>query len=388
MSGPAPSPPHLDSGPLGRLPKVALRQARLAERLARSEPDAGPRAVLGWLADRLGPDVEFGRPEVARRAAGLGRPGLVGQWGWPRLATRVGVGIEAPLVHAVADRLLGYDRPPGEEGLQVTPVERGILAFVLAESLARLADGPGPLGPWDLVLDRVGTEAFDAEDLGEILTLRWPIRIGPTAASARLWVPEGLVARWLEAAPAPSPAALSSIDRFAGLVGHWHVEVERIDLPGGLSTLRVGHVLPLGALGGTPRSPSGPVALALGDSAGRSWFLAEPVPDSAGSRIRLVSPLRRERTTREAIPVNPPPTPTPSPADPSPAELPVTVVVELGRINLPLRRLADLRPGDVVELGRHAREPVELTSGGRLVARGELVQVDAGLGVRITSLFF
>jgi type III secretion system YscQ/HrcQ family protein len=65
----------------------------------------------------------------------------------------------------------------------------------------------------------------------------------------------------------------------------------------------------------------------------------------------------------------------------------VTLVVELGRINLPLRRLADLKPGDVLELGRHAREPVELTSGGRLIARGELVQIDTELGVRVTNVF-
>ena len=80
---------------------------------------------------------------------------------------------------------------------------------------------------------------------------------------------------------------------------------------------------------------------------------------------------------------------SPESANPSspPAEVPVTLTVELGRINLPLHRLADLKPGDVLELGRHAREPVELTSNGRLVARGELVQIDTELGVRILSVF-
>jgi flagellar motor switch protein FliN/FliY len=67
--------------------------------------------------------------------------------------------------------------------------------------------------------------------------------------------------------------------------------------------------------------------------------------------------------------------------------VPVTLTVELGRVNLTLHRLADIKPGDVLELGRHAKEPVELTSGGRLVARGELVQVDTELGVRITHVF-
>jgi flagellar motor switch protein FliN/FliY len=71
----------------------------------------------------------------------------------------------------------------------------------------------------------------------------------------------------------------------------------------------------------------------------------------------------------------------------SPLDVPVTLAVELGRVNLTLNRLADLKPGDVIELGRHSREPVELTSNGRLVARGELLLIDTELGVRVTHLF-
>ena len=55
----------------------------------------------------------------------------------------------------------------------------------------------------------------------------------------------------------------------------------------------------------------------------------------------------------------------------SPLDVPVTLTVELGRVNLTLSRLADLKPGDVIELSRHSRAPIELTSNGRLVARGD-----------------
>ena len=92
--------------------------------------------------------------------------------------------------------------------------------------------------------------------------------------------------------------------------------------------------------------------------------------------------------TKEFLP--PEPRPMPDHAVPNPAEpvdLPVTLVVELGRASLPLARLADLRPGDLVELNRHARDPVDLTSDGRPVARGELVEVDGTLGVRVTKVF-
>ena len=79
--------------------------------------------------------------------------------------------------------------------------------------------------------------------------------------------------------------------------------------------------------------------------------------------------------------------PPASSPEPAPLDVPVTLTVELGRVNLTLNRLADLRPGDVIELGRHSREPVELTSNGRLVARGELVLIDTDLGIRVTHVF-
>ena len=77
---------------------------------------------------------------------------------------------------------------------------------------------------------------------------------------------------------------------------------------------------------------------------------------------------------------------TPSP-DAPPSDVPVTLTVEIGRVSLTLNRLADLKAGDVIELARHSREPVELTSGGRIVARGELILIDTELGVRVTHVF-
>ena len=41
-----------------------------------------------------------------------------------------------------------------------------------------------------------------------------------------------------------------------------------------------------------------------------------------------------------------------------PLDVPVTLTVELGRVNLTLTQLADLKPGDVVELNRHSRAPL------------------------------
>lgn len=65
-------------------------------------------------------------------------------------------------------------------------------------------------------------------------------------------------------------------------------------------------------------------------------------------------------------------------------ELPL--VVRFGRAVMPLRALADLGPGSVVDMGRSPDEPVELVVGERVIARGEVVVVAGNYGVRITEL--
>jgi flagellar motor switch protein FliN/FliY len=65
-------------------------------------------------------------------------------------------------------------------------------------------------------------------------------------------------------------------------------------------------------------------------------------------------------------------------------ELPL--VVRFGRAVMPLKALADLGPGSVVDMGRSPDEPVELLVGDRLIARGEVVVVAGNYGVRITEL--
>jgi type III secretion system YscQ/HrcQ family protein len=383
--------------PLGDLPRVALGHAQLGAWLARASDEGRGARWLDWLADAIGPSIEVGRPEVIGRASGLRRAGVVAVLTWPRLAASVGLGIEAPLAHAVVDRLLGFDRLPAETRAAVSPVEWGVLTFVVAETLRRLAAaGPGPLGPWDPTIDRVGPDPFDPVGLGPMATIRWPVRVGEIEGSIRLWTPEALVGRWLSAAT-PPPSDQADARRWPELSSIWRAEAGAVALPRGLRTLRVGGVLPItgSRLTGSAQSPTGTVELTLrlAGSGGRLVIAAAPVPLSGGGRLTVTAPPTIEPIPREPLAVSTPrthatPDPDRTPAAPLNAgDVPVTLTVELGRVNLSLGRLADLKPGDVLELGRHSREPVELTSGGRLVARGELVQIDTELGVRITNLF-
>ncbi len=64
-------------------------------------------------------------------------------------------------------------------------------------------------------------------------------------------------------------------------------------------------------------------------------------------------------------------------------EVPVVVRVEIGSVELRAREWAALGAGDVVALGKRVGEGVTLRVGGVTVARGELVDIDGEVGVRV-----
>ena len=65
----------------------------------------------------------------------------------------------------------------------------------------------------------------------------------------------------------------------------------------------------------------------------------------------------------------------------------VNMAVEIGRMDLPLKRLRGLRHGEVVALDRSVGDPVDVRINGKLIARGEVVAVDGRrYGVRLTEI--
>ncbi len=68
-------------------------------------------------------------------------------------------------------------------------------------------------------------------------------------------------------------------------------------------------------------------------------------------------------------------------------EIPVEVVVELGRLRLVLRDLAALSENDVLELDQPVDRPLELVVSGRRLAQGELMMDGDRVALRITEVF-
>ena len=67
-------------------------------------------------------------------------------------------------------------------------------------------------------------------------------------------------------------------------------------------------------------------------------------------------------------------------------DVPVSLSVELGSCQMPMREVLQLDTGAVVQLEKVADAPVELFVNRKLVARGEVVVVEDHFGIKITEL--
>ncbi|WP_165064740.1 FliM/FliN family flagellar motor switch protein [Paludisphaera rhizosphaerae] len=387
------SPPPVDVWE--GLPRLSRKGLELERRAGAWLESSAVQAAFAWL-DHDGLNVTFDRPEVEFRGSGLARPGLVAQLRWPRLRTRLAIGVEVPIVHAVVDRLLGFDRPFEEARLQTTPVEWGVWTYLVVRSVEEIAAAgasPFHLGgrpeedAFDVSIDRVGPSAFEIEGLGEITTIRWAVNVGGVAGTVRLWLPSSLSSYWIDSEPAPKPRRPIT-PAVVETASEWRAVAGSSLMSRGLASLRVGGVLPLSGspLTGTPEAPEGDLWLTTA-GVGANYRIAVRIePATSGRRVRVVGSLEHIPSPPGDVEMSVEP---PRAAVPvvDPLDAPVTLTIELGRLTVPLSRLADLKAGEVLELNRHSREPVEISSNGRIVARGDLVLIGDELGVRVTSVF-
>jgi flagellar motor switch protein FliN/FliY len=67
-------------------------------------------------------------------------------------------------------------------------------------------------------------------------------------------------------------------------------------------------------------------------------------------------------------------------------DVPLSISVELGRTSLTIRDLLALGQGSILQLDRHAGEPVDVLVNGKRLARGEVVVIDEDFGIRVTEV--
>ena len=67
-------------------------------------------------------------------------------------------------------------------------------------------------------------------------------------------------------------------------------------------------------------------------------------------------------------------------------DIPMKVVVELGRTVLKIKDILELGPGSIIELDKLSGEPVDILVNGSLVAKGEVVVIDENFAIRISDV--
>lgn len=67
-------------------------------------------------------------------------------------------------------------------------------------------------------------------------------------------------------------------------------------------------------------------------------------------------------------------------------DVPVSLTIELGSCQLPMREVLQLAVGSVIQLDKAADAPVELSVNGKLIARGEVVVIEDRYGVKIIEV--
>lgn len=277
--------------------------------------------------------------------------------------------IPAPLAAYVADRALGGDGegaaaaslPAREPALD--PMSAGALAYALARILASLG---GKL-TFDGFLDATQwTERVH----GGLVATALSVTVGETGGQCFVWCAHGAVQ------PVRVPTLRAPVGRIPltlrAVVGHAVLRVSQ------LRTVSVGDVVTLDAWTMDPDGTGETQLWAVG--ARRALMDGALAPGA----IRIVAIHKREEFAMG------------NESEPEPqrgralAELtgdaPVELQVELARFDVPLERLLELRAGELLSTGRAVGSRVALVAAGRVVATGELVDIEGTVGVRVTEV--
>lgn len=70
----------------------------------------------------------------------------------------------------------------------------------------------------------------------------------------------------------------------------------------------------------------------------------------------------------------------------NPTDIPLNIVVEVGRLQMSMQKLMEIEPGNTLELDVHPENGVDLVVNGRRIGKGELLRIGESLGVRILDI--
>jgi len=412
-----------------RLPRLTAKQARLSSELSAVSPAIGSGVVgaceraLARYANLTPQDISLTLVELREGPLPLAARDTEASRLRVSLAVEpqgvpLSVELEAAFCAALVDRMAGGEGVRPDSLRNLTDVESAALEFLclallrelnaeLSEPVFRLTGlrelptagahgagagaldsaGEGPYG-WDLTVRAGAAETVglvrcrvSAEALAALNTARNPLlsrrrarALGERVARLKRLAPE-VTLRLLLGETSVELGELARLERDDVLViEKLHAGLRDGRFAGRLR-LRAGDG-PGAVIVGTPRgAETGAGFDTLGEEA--LTLYVEEIHGGEGSgateRKMMAADETGGATAEEGA----------SPLD----GLALTVHVELAARRMSLESLAGLRVGQVIELDCKPTDPVDLIAEGRRIARGELVDIEGQLGVRVTQLF-
>jgi type III secretion system YscQ/HrcQ family protein len=269
--------------------------------------------------------------------------------------------IELPLAQKL---LYSFLRAPNSSAdLPLASGQKGLLLFVLGWLFSEI---PGPRRRID------EAPPLDATPPPESLVISSKVRFGSTAGTVWLIAHEDAVATGAHSCVNSLPE--STVSRVMGSSVALPLVITRF-------TLALSEAAGL-APGDCVVLPSR-IELNDGDAVGARLSVGSGSFEVAidHSEVRVTGPFERRAATMSVAPSEQEGTTTLA------EELEVEAVVELGRAELLASEVMSLAIGDVISLPKPIGSTVDVRIGGRLLARGELVDVDGETGVRLLEVF-
>jgi type III secretion protein Q len=330
--------PDVREVPWHALPRASARDGELVAALA-SWTGASGRAVAAV------PGIGEVRLAIGR-AHRLSGPALAARLADPSAAAHLVA--PAELVRSLGQRLLGGpDELPA--GRPTTPAERGAFLYAAAAVAAALAPRAQvePSAATPAALGAAGEAtvldiAVGGAAIGQ-LALVVPPSLALSRRSQALAILAGARGPWLDEAEVEVVAVVATCALTAAeIAGLRRRDVVVVDRVGDVDSVQLRT-----ARGWIPaRLASNQSGLTVNGAYERGTFVQESLGDDATIEVQVAA----------------------------------------GTVTLSVRRLLELAPGQVLSLGRPLGGPVELRVGRRVIGRGELVDVDGELGVRLVAI--
>ena len=426
----------------GNLPKVSRAEALLVDRLEWLMPSAFLTGTSIGLRERLKEILEVEvdfildyvnvvKPKELKRI--IAAPTFLGILAPAPHKSRGLLEVELGLAHATVDSMLGG---AGEVSAlrPLTDIEDGVLSYLILEGLKTLAPNMEPGLP-RMRLEGVARNVDEAiaqfADEPLALVVQFKATFSPHAGFIRLFIPGTVIGMTNPPADGPERRArrrsqrTQNIGRLKGVKTWLRAEIANAEISSAdLASVQARDVVLLDEVTARPDKREGGTArLRIG--AGRIGRMTADIVIEKGRYKAKITAIDLGEEARHGLPIDgddaaaaampSPPDEVDGPAEEEHEEstnpvmtqqveaflddnaeqaeggdllndIPLQIAVELSRVAITAEEIISLKIGQVIDLNRVPGEPVELSVNGKIVARGELVEVEGHLGVRILSL--